>query len=348
MRLILLAFALWFGASTAALAWENMAPDTIAGLNRQLSTEHSGVRSLAIQRQGKLIYEFYREGLNPATLHDTGFATASVVSTLVGIAIQQGQIKSTEQPLSEFLPSASDPAVDPRVRAITIGQLLSLTAGFDPSVKQVGRWAFPLDFALKRALVAPPGTVFSFNPGTAHLAARVLTRATKQRMSDYARNNLFTPLDIRRFLWRLDGPGGSELGYEGLELTTRDMAKIGQLYLQKGMWNDKTLLPSTYVDLATTKQAAGGAPLNWKFGYFWWTAPDESSRIFMAGADDGQRIYVNPALELVIVITSDKQRARGGRQRDVDALIRSLVTGAIKTEAPTPPNRRPGAVNGQS
>lgn len=343
MRLLLLGFALWLGASTTALAFEGIPQDAVAELNRQLPAEYAGVRSLAIQRHGKLIYEYYRHGLNAATLHDARFATASVVSTLVGIAIHQGKIKSTEQPVSDFLPSASDPAADPRVRAITVGQILSLTAGFDSSVKQVGRWAFPVDFALKRALVSPPGDAFSFNPGTAHLAARILTSATKQRMTDFARKNLFTPLGIDRFLWRIDGPGGSELGYTGLELTARDMAKIGQLYLHKGMWNGKTLLPASYVDMATRKQTAGGRPLYWDFGYLWWVAPDESSRIFMAGANDGQRIYVNQALDLVIVMTSGANGARNGRHQDVDALIQSIVKSAFKAETSKPATQRPSS-----
>ncbi|MET4577715.1 serine hydrolase domain-containing protein [Ottowia thiooxydans] len=227
MRLLLLGFALWLGVSTSAQALEDIPHDVVAELNHKLPVEYPGVRSLVIQRHGKLILEYYRNGLNAATLHDARFATASVVSTLVGIAIHQGKIKSTAQPLSDFLPSANDPAADRRVRAITVGQILTLTAGFDPSVKQVGRWAFPVDFALQRALVSQPGAAFSFNPGTAHLAARILASATKQRLTDFARKNLFTPLGIDRFLWRIDGPGGSELGYTGLELTTRDMSKIG-------------------------------------------------------------------------------------------------------------------------
>jgi hypothetical protein len=116
-------------------------------------------------RNGRLVFEYYREGLGPLTLHDMRSATMCVVSTLVGIALQKGLIRSVNQPIADFLPEALGEDVDSRVKAMTLGHILTMTAGFDPAAKQVGKWAFPVDFALRRSLVSDPGTTFSFNPG---------------------------------------------------------------------------------------------------------------------------------------------------------------------------------------
>lgn len=316
------------GERLSAPADQGLDLAVLAEMQRRLPLEYPSIRGVVILRHGKPAFELYRDGLNSATLHDARFATASFVSALVGIALQQGLIKSVNQPISTFLPEALEAGVDSRVRSMTLEQVLTLTAGFDPSVRQVGKWAFPVDFALRRPLVSDPGSAFSFNPGTAHLAARVLVGATKKSMSNFAKRHLFEPLQIERFLWRIDGPGGNELGYAGLQLTARDMAKLGQLYLQGGVWNGKALLPATYVESATRKQNNGGPPLGWSYGYLWWVGPTETPSVFMAGADDGQRIYVNRALDLVAVVTADAPR--GKTHSDVDAVLNNFVLRSVK------------------
>lgn len=297
----------------------------------KLKSQEKAIRSVVIVRSGKLAFEYYRDGLGPATLHDMRSATMSVVSTLVGVALQKGLIKSVDQPVADFLPEALGEGVDSRVSAMSLRHILTLTAGFDPDVKQVGRWAFPVDFALRRSLVSDPGRKFDFNPGTAHLAARVVVSATGESVSQFAQKQLFAPLRIERYLWRIDRPGGSELGYSGLQLTTRDMAKLGQLYLQQGSWNGTTLVPAQYVEAATRKQSSGGPPVHWAYGYSWWVA--HSSRLpgpYMAGADDGQRIYVNPSLRLVVVVASDSSQARGRSQSQVDVVINDIVLRVLR------------------
>jgi len=318
--------------------WELASPreqrvdvERLAELVRTLKSEQRGVRSVVIVRNGKLAFEYYRDGLGPLTLHDMHSATMSVVSTLAGIALQQGFIKSVDQPIADFLPQALGEGVDARVGAMTLRHVLTLTAGYDPTVKQVGRWAFPVDFALRRPLVSDPGRTFSFNPATAHLAARVLVSATGESISQFAQKQLFGPLRIERYLWRIDRPGGSELGYAGLQLTTRDMAKLGQLYLQHGSWNGKALVPAPYVEAATRKQSSGGPPMHWAYGYSWWVAP--SSRLpapYMAGAADGQRIYVNPSLSLVVVVASDFNQEGKGSQGQVDVVINDIVLRVVR------------------
>ncbi|MBT2302094.1 serine hydrolase [Variovorax paradoxus] len=300
-------------------------------LVNKLKSQEKAIRSVVIVRNGKLALEYYRDGLGRSTLHDMRSATLSVVSTLVGVALQKGMIKSVDQPVADFLPEALGEGVDSRVSAMTLRHILTLTAGFDPDVKQVGRWAFPVDFALRRPLVSDPGRKFDFNPGTAHLAARVVVSATGESVSQFAEKQLFRPLRIERYLWRIDRPGGSELGYSGLQLTTRDMAKLGQLYLQHGSWNGTTVVPAQYVEAATRKQSSGGPPMHWAYGFSWWIAP--VSRLpapFMAGADDGQRIYVNPGLSLVVVVASDPRQGRSTSQSQVDLVINDIVLRVLR------------------
>ncbi|MBT2327078.1 serine hydrolase [Variovorax paradoxus] len=300
-------------------------------LARELASERKSVRSVVVVRHGRLAFEYYREGLGPSSLHDMRTATMSVMSTLVGVAIHNGLIKNVDQPISEFLPEATGEGVDSRVRAMTLEHLLTLTAGFDPDVKQIGRWAFPVEFALRRPLVSDSGAKFSFDVGTAHLVARVLVSATQQNVLQFAQKQLFGPLGIRRYLWQIDRPGGGELGYGGLQLTARDMAKLGQLQLQRGAWNGVALMSPAYVEAATRKQSSGGPPVHWAYGYSWWIAPSARSPApFMAGADDGQRIYVNPSMSLVVVVTSEAVRSRSRVQADADLVINDIVLRAAK------------------
>jgi CubicO group peptidase (beta-lactamase class C family) len=325
-------------ARKAADGWQQSSPSEqgldaglLNDLVERLRSEEMSVRSVVVVRNGRLVFEYYREGLGPLTLHDMRSATMCVVSTLVGIALQKGLIRSVNQPIADFLPEALGEDVDSRVKAMTLGHILTMTAGFDPAAKQVGKWAFPVDFALRRSLVSDPGTTFSFNPGTAHLAARVLVSATRERVSQFAQTQLFRPLGIQRYLWQIDKPGGGELGYSGLQLTARDMAKLGQLQLQHGTWSGTALVPAGYADAATRRQSAGGPPMNWGYGYSWWVAP--SSRLpapYMAGADDGQRIYVNPGMSLVVVVASDTAQGRSRRQSQADEVINDIVLRVIK------------------
>lgn len=282
-------------------------------------------------RNGKLVFQYYREGLGPSTLHDMRSATMCVISTLVGVAVQKGLIRSVDQPMADFLPEALGEGVDPRVRTMTLAHILTMTAGFDPAIKQIGRWAFPVDFAIQRPLVSNPGATFSFNAGTAHLAARVLVSATQESVSQFAQKQLFGPLGIQRYLWRIDRPGGGELGYGGLQLTAQDMAKLGQLQLQHGLWRGAALVPAEFADAATRRQSDGGAPMNWGYGYLWWVAP--STRLpapYMAGADDGQRIYVNPAMRWVVVVASDPAQGHSRSQSQADAVISDVVFRVVK------------------
>ncbi|CAN7777053.1 serine hydrolase [Variovorax sp. LjRoot290] len=299
-------------------------------LVRGLESKEKAIRSVVIVRHGRLAFEYYRAGLGPSSLHDMRSGTTSVVSMLVGVALQKGFIRSVDQPIADFLPEALDEGVDVRVRTMTLAHILTMTAGFDPAIKQVGKWAFPVDFALQRPLVSDPGTTFSFNAGTAHLAARVLVSATRTSVSQFARKELFGPLRIQRYLWRIDRPGG-ELGYSGLELTARDMAKLGQLQLQMGSWEGATLMAPDYAEAATRKQSNGGPPINWGYGYAWRVAPTLSLPApYMAGADDGQRIYVNPGMRLVVVVTSDSTEQRGKSQGQADDAITDIVLRAVK------------------
>jgi CubicO group peptidase (beta-lactamase class C family) len=261
-------------ARKATDGWQRSSPSEqgldaghLKDLVQRLRSEERGVRSVVVVRNGRLVLEYYREGLGPSTLHDMRSATMCVVSTLVGVALQKGLIRSVDQPIADFLPEALGEDVDPRVKTMTLGHILTMTAGFDPAANQVGKWTFPGDFALRRPLVSDPGTTFNFDSGTAQLAARVLVSATRERVSQFARTQLFRPLGIQRYLWQIDKPGGGELGYSSLQLTARDMAKLGQLQLQQGTWSAIALMPAGYSDAATKRQSAGGPPMNWGYGY---------------------------------------------------------------------------------
>ncbi len=164
--------------------------------------------------------------------------TKSVLSILVGIAIDKGNLRLDEK-MSELLPEASEANVDPLVREIRVRDLLTMTAGFAPNAAAEAdakiddatarTWRLLLD----RPMRDPPGSRFAYDTSEQNLLSIVLTRAIKQDARRFARRNLFDPLHIENYDWTVDADGHL-IGATSLFLTARDMAKIGVLYLQTG------------------------------------------------------------------------------------------------------------------
>ena len=155
-----------------------------------------------------------------------------------------------------------------------------------------------------------PGERFNYDNQASHLLSIVVPRATKQGTLRFAHQHLFEPLGITNYKWPVDSEGHLQ-GAFGLALAARDMAKIGSLFLQRGRWNGRQLVPEAYVAEATRPHNKGGSPVRAAdYGYLWWITrpPAEVSGYFAAGSR-GQLIYVVPSLGLVVAIASDASGA---------------------------------------
>ena len=304
-------------------AEQGMDGATLDRLRRHLDGDAMpGVRSVLVVRHDRLVFEYARRDVKRDDLHHLNSATKSVVSALVGIALERGAFTSLDQKVVDVLPEAIAPGVDPRAKEITVRHLLTMTSGFawDEKARDACRGAFkgdcarfddggdPTAFALRRPFAHAPGEVFNYDSPSVNLLALALARATKQPLLSFAQEALGRELGITRLRWATD-PQGNFLGARGLQATARDLAKFGNLFLRGGAWQGRQLVPAGYVDAATRKQTGGGWPWPaWaQYGYLWWVIPDRAGGppSYAANGFGGQYVWVMPAQDAVIVITAN-------------------------------------------
>ena len=245
-----------------------------------------GITSLLVARHGKLAVERYFGGTHPGDRVPVFSITKSVTSALVGLAIADGRLTG----LSERLPWR---------RQITLGQLLSMSAGYGRGLNFED--ADPAALA-GRPLVSKPGTTFAYDSGSLNLVARMLADATAISAADYARRRLFAPMGIRDVLW----PGSH--GASGLQLRPRELLAFGQMYLDHGVWRGKRIVPASWVRASTSAHIAvpPDQGIYSGYGYGWWVAPNS----FAAHGYLGQVLAVFPRLEEVVVVTSAREDGR--------------------------------------
>ena len=262
-------------------------------------------------------------------LHNLKSASKSVLSALVGIAIAEGHLRLDTSVASVLGGSWSSD--EPDKRNIEVGHLLTMTSGLEStSFSAYGNWVSSrdwVDWALRRPLSSHPGDRFSYSTGNTHLLSAVLTAATGESTLDFARRRLFGPLGIERLSWERD-PRGIYLGGNNLSLRPRDMAKFGMLYLDRGLWGDRQLVPWEWVDDSTRPVVRS----RWGsyYGYLWWLRPPDERGAFVASGFGGQYIYVSRAHDLVLVVTSSPVSKGRQWRRDLFELIAEGVVGSLE------------------
>jgi CubicO group peptidase (beta-lactamase class C family) len=265
------------------------------------------VHSMLILRNGYLVYESYFDPYTASSLYEVFSITKSLTSILVGLAIEDGFIQGVEVPISTYLPAGAFPAEDPRVKDITIEHLLTMTSGlgwleerkyFNELYDQQD-W---VEYLLGLPLEEIPGTVFYYCSGCTHLLAVVLENAVSEPLLDYAQHRLFEPLGIQNYTWEAD-PAGVPIGGWGLSLQARDMAKLGQLFLQNGIWEGEQVVPGDWVQKSVSLQVVTGGELD--YGYLWWIHPRFGS--YAALGRSGQTLMVIPEHKLVMVFTANQR-----------------------------------------
>jgi CubicO group peptidase (beta-lactamase class C family) len=264
-----------------------------------------------VTHKGRVVAEHYYAGATATSANHIRSVTKGITSTLAGIAVDQGAIPRLDTAVLEYLPECDTAGLDERKRAITLEHLLTMTAGFqwseltfeEAALAEVSDWfgggkRSALSDALRRPLACTPGTAFNYDSPAADLLSVVLTRATGRDLCTFAIEYLFDPLDITAFEWETD-PAGFYRGSAGLVMRPRDLAKIGQLYLQRGEWHGRQIVSSTWIEQATKAQVAldGG----YGYGWLWWVGNGAPVHFFSGVGYGGQLLLVAPALELVVV-----------------------------------------------
>jgi CubicO group peptidase (beta-lactamase class C family) len=263
--------------------------------------------SLLVAQHGEIVFERCYRGSGVADLHCAHSVTKSFISTLVGIVAGDGLL-SLDDPVSALVDAPAFDA-DPAKAAITVRHLLTMSSGLYGDgwwdIDELESRGEPvLQAALAAPVVAPAGWGFLYNNGASHVLSAVIAAAAGKPTDEVAADRLFGPLGIERWSWPTD-PEGHHWGCGGLELSARDMLKLGQLYLNRGRWVANRVVDESYVRTATSPLIEGGPPERCGYGLLWWVADRASPPHYFAGGYGGQYIMVVPDLDLVAVTMGD-------------------------------------------
>jgi len=308
------------------------------------SGEFKKITSVLVARHGKLVYEKYFDGSDVSGLRNTRSATKTVASVLVGIAIDKGFLSSVNVPIMSFFPDkqpVENP--DPRKDKITLEDLLTMSSlfecddsnqfsrGHEERMYLVEDWVkFVLDLPVRgfpgwttKPKDSSYGRSFSYCTAGAVLVGAALERATRMPLVDFARKFLFDPLGIDNAQWQLT-PLGPASTAGGLALRSRDLLKLGQLFLDKGMWRNHRVLSESWVNASVTPRARVNDET--EYGDFWWLkkfGDKEFSEYCMLG-NGGNKVCIFPTLDLAVVITSNNYSTRDMHEQ-TDRLLSDYV-----------------------
>ena len=293
------------GWQTSTPQEQGLDPVLLEEMQAAIREKKINLHSLLIIRNGYIVSETYYGSNRQNTLHTQYSVTKSFISTLTGIAFDQGKLTRLDQPVFDLLPGQTFENSDAAKQSMTLENLLTMTSGLDweegdPVYREMYMSPDWVKMVMDLPMEGQPGEEFVYCSGCSHILAGILYGATGQDLADFARENLFEPLGIKNYRWENDRQG-IPIGGWGLELTARDMAKLGYLYLHEGKWEDKTIVSSSWVQAATKEHISTGGRLG--YGYQWWTYPTHGA--YTALGRDGQTIFVVPELDMVIVTTAE-------------------------------------------
>jgi CubicO group peptidase (beta-lactamase class C family) len=264
------------------------------------------IHSLTIIRNDKMILDAYFYPYDGSTYHEIASVTKSVLTTLIGIAADQGKL-SLDDRLVSFFPDRTIANRGFWKNRITVGELASMTSGLDcisandeQTLREMGGTPDWVQFTLDLKVTHIPGSHFEYCSPGMHVLSAILQQATGMTAAEFARVNLFEPLGITDFLWEADPQGYSD-GWAGLYLHPRDLAKIGFLMLHQGQWEETQIVSPGWVTDATRMQKKTGMGDN--YGYGWWVPVPTQFVEFAASGRGGQYIRVFPQLNTVVVTT---------------------------------------------
>ncbi len=301
-------------------------------LDAAAKSEHE-FHSIMILRHGKVIAEGWWNPYRPDLVHTMYSVSKSFTATAIGFAVTEKKI-TVEDKVISFFPEDVPAQVSPYLAELRIKHLLTMTAGQapDPTGPVVVSQQWVKTF-LKTPILDQPGSKFLYNSAATYMLSAIVQKVTGQKVIDYLQPRLFAPLGIKGVDWETDAAGVNTGGW-GLRLKTEDMAKFGQLFLQKGMWNGKQILPAKWVEEASTIKIEQDpkAPQtkkdssDWLQGYCYqmWRSRHHSYR---GDGAFGQYILVWPDQDAVVIITAETPDMQGELNLIWDHLLPAFKTG---------------------
>ena len=274
------------------------------------------LHSLLISHRGELVFEEYYNGADPRRPANMKSASKSVISALIGIAIDEGHIKSVEDPITKYFPEYILNQTDPDKQLITIENLLTMQSGLETtSNRNYGKWVLSenwVEFVLNQPLVAKPGTRMLYSTGSTHLLSAILTRASGINTKEFAQKHLASQLGYSMSYWSRD-PQGIYFGGNDMEMTPRQMLAFGELYLNKGVHEGRQIIPTNWVKESYRPHVLSPRGQGRYYGYGWWLRDLAGMLVPVAWGYGGQLIFVVEPMDLVVVATSDSTPGRTRR-----------------------------------
>ncbi len=281
------------GVSSAAIC------DFIKTADREVRSMHS----FMLVRHGHVVAEAWWAPESADKPHILWSLSKSFTSTAVGLAVAEGKL-NVNDPILNYFPEDAPKEPSANLKAMRIRDLLTMNAGHQDELnwRATEHWAKAF---LGHPVPHKPGTHFRYNTPATYMLSAIVQNVTGETVLDYLTPRLFTPLGIRKPVWDTS-PQGISIGGYGLYLRTEDIAKFGQLYLQKGIWNGTQILPADWIEKATSKQVSNGSSpeSDWDQGYgfqFW----RSRHGAYRGDGKDGQFCIVLPEQDAVIAITAN-------------------------------------------
>ncbi len=280
------------GVSSAAIL------DFVKAADQQSDSLHS----FMLLRHGKVVSEGWWAPYNPNSRHELYSLSKSFTSTAVGLAIAEGKL-SLDDEVAKFFPDDMPADPSPQLKAMRVRDLLAMSTGHttEPKLGKADVWT---KVFLGHPVTHKPGTYFMYNTPSTYMLSAIVQKQTGSSTLEFLTPRLFEPLGIVEPTWGTS-PQGISLGGYGLNLRTEDIAKFGQLYLQRGRWGDKQIVPAEWIDLATSRQVSNGSnpASDWEqgYGYQFWRCRYGNYR---GDGAFGQYCIVLPKQDAVVAITS--------------------------------------------
>lgn len=302
--------------------------------------DRNRISGLLVLKNGRVALEQYALGATPETHWMSMSMAKSITSTLIGVAIREGRIRSLDDLVTRYVPSLEKSAYD----GVTIRNVLMMASGvswnetytdtssdrrhlLEAQIGQRPGVALALMAALPRA--AAPGARFNYSTGETLVAGEVVRGAVGISLSDYLSERIWKPVGMESDgTWWLDSPEGHEIGASGITATLRDYARFGQFILADGVVGGRRLLPDGWVTEASAPKSYGGRTA--QYGYMWWPIPPSAGAIhagaFEAQGIFGQYLYINRAEQVVIVQLGAQTKPSGGGIVDPDNCFGTITT----------------------
>lgn len=261
------------------------------------------MHSFMLIRHGKVVAECWWKPESAEKRHLMHSLSKSFTSTAVGLAVEDGKL-SIDDPVLKFFPDDAPAEPSENLKAMRVRDLLTMSTGHEsePRFSEGETWVKAF---LAHPVPHKPGTHFKYNTPATYMLSAIVQKVTGETVLDYLTPRLFKPLGIEAPEWGTS-PQGITLGGFGLKIRTEDIAKFGQLYLQKGKWNDKQLVPATWIDQATSKQVSNGSnpERDWDqgYGFQFWRCRHNA---FRGDGANGQFCVVIPELDVVVAMTAE-------------------------------------------